>query len=63
MGLLQDHHRYILNGGTVSSNAPFGTSPNETPDKFVANLKRNESGKPYVDQSFSDNLSETRSEI
>ena len=24
-GYLQDHHRYALNGGSVSSNAPFGT--------------------------------------
>ena len=24
-GYLQDHHRYALNGGTVSQNAPFGT--------------------------------------
>ncbi len=22
---LQDHHRYMINGGTVTSNAPFGT--------------------------------------
>ena len=24
-GYLQDHHRYALNGGSVSENAPFGT--------------------------------------
>lgn len=22
---LQDHHRYLVQGGTVSQNAPFGT--------------------------------------
>ncbi|EGR29644.1 hypothetical protein IMG5_151930, partial [Ichthyophthirius multifiliis] len=24
-GFLQDHHRYLINGGSVSSNAPYGT--------------------------------------
>jgi hypothetical protein len=24
-GYLQDHHRYLVQGGTVSQNAPFGT--------------------------------------
>ena len=24
-GYLQDHHRYAINGGTVTENAPFGT--------------------------------------
>lgn len=24
-GYLQDHHRYAINGGSVTDNAPFGT--------------------------------------
>ena len=29
-GYLQDHHKYAIYGGTVSQNAPFGTSHEPT---------------------------------
>lgn len=29
-GYLQDHHKYAVNGGSVSQNAPFGTSSTPT---------------------------------
>lgn len=29
-GYLMDHHRYKVKGGTISSNAPFGTSSEPT---------------------------------
>ena len=29
-GYLMDHHRYAVKGGTISSNAPFGTSSDPT---------------------------------
>ena len=29
-GYLMDHHRYVVKGGTVSDNAPFGTFTQKT---------------------------------
>lgn len=29
-GYLMDHHRYVVKGGSVSQNAPFGTSHEPT---------------------------------
>ncbi|KAL4489389.1 hypothetical protein ABPG72_002685 [Tetrahymena utriculariae] len=42
-GFLQDHHRFIVNGGTVSSNAPFGTS--QEPTHYSTQLR------PYTSNS------------
>ncbi|EGR27426.1 hypothetical protein IMG5_196080 [Ichthyophthirius multifiliis] len=36
-GFLQDHHRSLTNGGTVSSNAPFGTS--QEPTEYSTQLR------------------------
>lgn len=35
---LMDHHRYAVKGGTISSNAPFGTS-NEPTSYFTEHGK------------------------
>jgi len=37
-GYLMDHHRHAVKGGSISSNAPFGTS-NEPTNYFTEHSK------------------------
>jgi len=48
-GYIQDFHRHLYNGGTVSGNAPFGTM--ETPMDWSTSLRPNMS-RGYNDQQI-----------
>lgn len=46
-GFLKDHHRYIYNGGSVSSNAPFGTFNEPTDYGARSQVSYSEKGSQY----------------